>query len=76
MYLICDDCQPIELKLSDAFRLELFLNVSPYARKWLLLGNRLYDWAVGREVPNTFKVNESQYIWVLKRLNQQPILNT
>ena len=64
MRLLCDELQPIELTASKALRVELALNVSPHGHAWSTLGDRLYDWGIGRAVEPAFKVEAVQHAWV------------
>jgi len=67
-----EEDKSIKLDAHIALRIELALNLSEHKREWLLLGDRLYDWSIGRAVDPIFKVDKQQYEWVVAFIEKHP----
>lgn len=53
------------LRPHDPIRIEVELNLTPFAQSWSALGDSLYAWGVGRH-GEPFSATAEQYDWVVK----------
>jgi len=53
--------QQIVLNNDEIVKLELKLNLSPWSREYIEIGNNLYDFHVGKPVSNNIKVSSDQF---------------
>ena len=53
--------QQIVLSNEEIVKLELKLNLSPWSRDYIDIGNNLYDFHVGKPVSNNIEVNSEQF---------------
>lgn len=51
----------LSLSQSQALSLELQLNLSIHGKKWSSVGDVLYNFYVGKEVPNPYKISSEQF---------------
>ena len=53
--------QKIVLSNDEIVKLELKLNLSPWSKEYIEIGNNLYDFHVGKPVSNYIKVSSDQF---------------
>jgi hypothetical protein len=53
--------QQIVLSNDEIVKLELKLNLSPWSREYIEIGNNLYDFHVGKPVSNNIEVSSEQF---------------
>ena len=61
--IICEK-KNIKINKTQALKLELELNVSEYAKKWIELGDHLYNFHVDKECKNEIIVSQEQFNFI------------
>jgi hypothetical protein len=62
--IITDGAQSIKVNRKDAIRMELKLNVSPYKRSWIDIGDALFEYGSKNNGSVTLKVTEEQFVFL------------
>ena len=69
----------IYISSQEALNLEIQLNLSLFSRKWINLGNVLYNWRINRDYyvnnqPSYYLISEQQLDWIYNSLLKKNIL--
>ena len=70
MLIITDDISSFEVSTSQAIDLELKLNVTEYGRKWITIGDKLYDFGARNSMLEKLYVTTQQYEFLLMLKNK------
>jgi len=61
---LTDRFSTFQLNKQEAIQLELKLNTSIYGRKWITIGDHLYDFGIGRSCELQLTVDQEQYAFL------------
>jgi hypothetical protein len=61
---LTDGFSTFQLNRQEAIQLELKLNTSIYGRKWILIGDHLYNFGSGRPCELQLTVDQEQYAFL------------